>query len=145
VSVELKEITMENFHDCLELRLNESQKDFVASNMYSLAEAKADGVSVPLAIYDGDTMVGFVMYDFDEGTQLGCVSRLMVDCRRQKMGYGRAAMLEVIGRLKEEANCKGIWTSFAPENAVAGRLYESLGFIKTGEVIEGETVCRLAL
>jgi len=61
----LREITMENFHNCLDLKVNEDQKNFVASNMYSLAEAKADGVSVPLAIYDDETMVGFVMYNFD--------------------------------------------------------------------------------
>lgn len=49
--IALRKINMKNLHECLNLKLKKGQKNFVASNMYSLAEAKADNVSVPLAIY----------------------------------------------------------------------------------------------
>ena len=143
MAISLREITMENFHDCIHLELEDVQKNYVASNMYSLAEAKADGVSVPLAIYDGDTMVGFIMYDYNEGEQVGYISRLMVDRRHQRKGYGRYAMNQVIDRLRAYKDRKYIQTSYAPENAVAGKLYESLGFVKTGEISDGEVVCVL--
>jgi hypothetical protein len=42
----------------------EHQKGFVASNMTSLAEAKADGVSNPLAIYAGGEMVELIIVRF---------------------------------------------------------------------------------
>ena len=61
--MELREINMKNFRECIDLKVSDSQKGFVASNMYSLAEAKADNVSNPYAIYDGEQMVGFIMYD----------------------------------------------------------------------------------
>lgn len=139
----LREITMENFHDCLNLELEEAQKNYIATNQYSLAKAKADGVSVPLGIYDGETMVGFVMYNYNKEEQSGFISRLMVDRRHQGKGYGRYAMNQVIGRLRAHKDCKQIRISYVPENAVAGKLYESLGFVKTGEIVNGEVISAL--
>lgn len=143
MEVVLKEITMKNFKECLNLQLNEAQKKFVAPNMYSLAEAKADSVSVPHAIYCNVTMVGFIMYDYDTETELGCISRLMVDLSHQGKGYGRIAMQEIIKRIQLIDGCKGIWTSFHPKNVAAEKLYESLGFKKTGEILDGEVVCKM--
>ncbi len=141
--ISLREINMDNFHECIHLKVNENQRNFVASNMYSLAEAKADGVSVPLAIYDDDTMVGFVMYNYDEKNKMGWIDRLMVDENHQKKGYGRFAMNEVIKRLKLIDSCEKIRTSFEPNNDVAKKLYTSLGFKLTGEVCGGESVAIL--
>jgi len=72
----------------------------VASNMFSLAEAKADGVSQPLAIYSDETMVGFTMFWYDDRNLKGYIDRLMIGHRFQRKGYGRAAMIGVIDRLK---------------------------------------------
>ena len=143
--VELREITMENFRECIGLSVADHQQGFVASNIYSLAEAKADGVSNPLAIYAEGKMVGFTMYWFDPESGTGCIDRLMVAADHQRRGYGRAAMTEVIRRLKAMPGCRRIRTAFEPTNAVAEALYESLGFRKTGEVYEGELVAVLEL
>jgi diamine N-acetyltransferase len=144
-AIELREITMENFREIIRLDVAEHQKKFVASNMYSLAEAKADGVSNPLAIYAGDQMVGFTMYCFEPEDGTGYIDRLMVAADHQKKGYGRVAMLEVIERLKKTPGCQRIRTSFHPENEVAEALYSSLGFQKTGELDEGEVVMVIEL
>jgi diamine N-acetyltransferase len=143
--IELREITMENFRECIGLTVAEHQRGFVASNMYSLAEAKADGVSIPLAIYSGGAMVGFTMYCFDAESGTGYIDRLMVAPEHQGRGCGRAAMSEVISRLRAMPGCRRIRTSFEPTNAVAGALYDSLGFRRTGEVDEGEAVAVLEL
>jgi len=136
VSIQLREITMDNFRECIHLNVREDQKYFVAPNVYSLAEAKADGVSNPLAIYNGDTMVGFIMYCFDPDEEMGYIDRLMVDARYQGQGYGKTAMLEVIQRLKSLPACKRIKTSFVHANEAADVLYAGLGFCRTGEVTE---------
>lgn len=141
MTIELREITMRNLQDCIRLEVDKEQKKFVASNMYSLAEAKADNISEPRAIYCGDTLVGFVMYDFDSATGKGWVSRLMIDKRYQGRGYARKAMEIVIKTLRSYEGCARIQTSFVPENSVAKGLYTSLGFILTGEMIKGEEVC----
>jgi len=139
MSVVLKEINMDNFHECLDLKLTEIQKTFVASNMYSLAEAKADSVSQPRAIYHDKTMVGFIMYWFDEENEKGWIDRLMVDVNHQGKGYGRDAMKMVMNILESYEKCKIITTSYEVNNYIAGNLYKSLGFEKTGRTVEGET------
>ncbi len=83
---------MANFRECIRLSVADDQRGFVAYNMYSLAEAKADGVSNPLAIYTGETMVGFIMYCFEADSGTGCIGRLMVAADHQRRGYGRSAM-----------------------------------------------------
>jgi diamine N-acetyltransferase len=136
MAIHLQEISMENFRECIQLKVRDDQKDFVAPNVYSLAEAKADGVSIPLAIYNDDTMVGFIMYCFDQDEGTGYIDRLMVDRRYQGHGFGRSAMTKVIRRLREFPACKRILTSFAHTNVVADSLYSTLGFCRTGEVTE---------
>lgn len=139
--MELREINMDNLNECIRLSVKEEQKKFVASNMFSLAEAKADGISEPYAIYDGETMVGFIMYDYAEKDRTGWISRLMVGHRFQLNGYGRTAMNEVIKRLKGIEGIRLIRTSFVPENTAAKKLYTSLGFVLNGEQIDGEDIC----
>jgi len=140
--VTLREITMDNFSECINLKVKESQRGFVASNMYSLAEAKADDVSQPLAIYAGEQMVGFIMYDFEPREHRGYISRLMVAAEHQGQGHGRDAMQQVIERLCANPDCREIQTSFEPSNSAAEGLYASLGFVRTGEVSDGEIVMK---
>ncbi|OGC95381.1 MAG: hypothetical protein A2W25_10405 [candidate division Zixibacteria bacterium RBG_16_53_22] len=147
MGITLRVITMGNFRECLALKLEPGQKNFVASNLYSLAEAKADGISVPPAVYSGETMVGFVMYWYDEENKYGHIERLMMDRRHQRKGYGRAAMVEVIERLKENPGIREIEVSFEHDNVGADRLYASLGFERTGQTTDDgdETITKLKI
>jgi len=69
-TVILRDVTKENWQECIKLRLAPGQEHFVASNVYSLAESKFMPTFIPQAIYanqDGtgdDTMVEFVMYGY---------------------------------------------------------------------------------
>ena len=130
-------------HPCrkgIRLSVAEGQQKFAASNIYSLAEAKADGVSNPRAIYADDQMVGFTMHCFELEAGTGYIDRLMVAADHQDKGHGRTAMRGVIKRLEIIPGCQRIRPSFHPENEVAAGVYESLGFQKTGEIDEGEVV-----
>lgn len=142
----LVEITMDNFEECIDLQVDESQRGFVANNAYSLSEAFADKVSEPRAVYFNSEMVGFIMYDYDSGKKTGFISRLMVDKRYQKNGYGREAIQMVIQKFKNISECKYIQLSYHKDNDNAGRLYEKLGFVKTGELTNnGEVICKITL
>jgi diamine N-acetyltransferase len=57
MNVTLKEIDSKNFDKIIALKANK----YVASNLYSLAQAKADPTLVPFAIYNDDIPVGFIM------------------------------------------------------------------------------------
>ena len=144
MTITLRDITNDNFRECIHLKVADDQKGFVASNMFSLAEAKADGVSNPYAVYADEQMVGFIMYDFEPKESRGYITRLMIDDQFQGNGYGRQAMTQVIDRLQAIDDCHEIQTSYAPANVASARLYESLGFAQTGEVNEGEIVVRMS-
>ncbi len=147
MNISLRDITLDNWRECVRLKVAEDQLKFVATNAVSLAQSKYEPESVPLGVYDGDTMVGFVMYHPEdyEVSKLWFIERLMVGQQYQGKGYGRAAMEALLARLKAEPGYAAILISFEPENAVAQKLYSSLGFVDTGEIEEGELVYRLGL
>ncbi len=132
-------ITAENYGECINLRVDDSQSGFVATNAKSLAEASTKPSLFPLAIYDRAAlgfekpavpMIGFTMYELE--VAVGFILRLMIDEKYQRKGYGRAAMIEVIRRLKLHPEVEIIATSHLKENEAATRLYESLGFVDWG-------------
>ncbi|NJK50273.1 GNAT family N-acetyltransferase [Candidatus Gracilibacteria bacterium] len=136
VKVHLRNVTLDNFRECISLEVDKFQQEFVASNVQSLAEAKVNPNLFPLAIYDAAVagyekpqlpMVGFTMYDITDG--VGFIMRLMVARQYQQQGYGKAAMLEVIRRLKLYPEVELIATSHRRGNEVASKLYRSLGFV----------------
>lgn len=130
-------INAENREECLNLRVEDSQVPFVATNAKSLAEANSKSNFFPLAIYDRAAlghenpsvpMVGFTMYELAAG--VGFILRLMIDREHQRQGYGHAATIEVIRRLKLHPEVQMIATSHRHENVAAGKLYRSLGFVE---------------
>lgn len=144
--ITLKEITKDNFKECVNLKVAEEQKNFVASNVFSIAQSKIYPTYLPFAIYAADEMVGFVMYGFDEEEKRFYLGRLMIDEKFQGRGYGKAATLEVIERMRQIEDCREIYLSFVPGNIPAEKLYLDVGFEKTGEVDEdGEIFMRFDL
>ena len=61
----LKEITNKNVWDVCKLKVKKDQENFVAWNIESLAEAYATrnegNNALPLAVYDNEQLIGFVM------------------------------------------------------------------------------------
>jgi hypothetical protein len=66
--IKLKKVNSDNIWDVIKLSVSEQQKNFVASNRESILEAYAtiaDGnMALPFAIYNDDTLVGFVMFGY---------------------------------------------------------------------------------
>lgn len=145
--VTLVEIDRHNYLSIVDLSVSEEQRSFVASNLYSLAQAYAQPECVPLALYAENRPVGFAMYCLDESDREYWIYRLMIDQRYQRRGYGRTAMLLLIERIRclLDENHRRIFISFEPENEAAKSLYESLGFEPDGRVEYGEVVYRLEL
>ena len=135
-----KEITRENFDDCLFLEVTEEQEDFVASTMFSLAEAYVFTENTPLAIYNDKEMVGFLMYELDPDDNEYWLTRLLIDKKYQNKGYGRQAVEKFLSFIQKEYQPKKLLLSFEPANSVAEKLYVSLGFVHTGKVIDDELV-----
>ena len=150
--IRLEEVNYWNYDDLIDLKVKESQKEYVASNIYSLAEAYATvaskGNALPFGIYLEDKPIGFLMIgyypdleyarkafgedeeipDYVPGSYL--VWRFMIDQEYQGKGYGREAFRLALEYIKTRP-CGGAeycWLSYEPENKVAGKLYRSFGF-----------------
>jgi diamine N-acetyltransferase len=78
--VTLQEITQENLDDILNLKVTSKQKNFVASNAKSLAQALFyQEVAWYRAIYADETPVGFVMLEDDPVNSSYFLWRFMID------------------------------------------------------------------
>lgn len=141
--VTLREITRENFWDCINLKVGEDQKGFVASNAVSLAQSKYQPECIPLAIYNDDVMVGFVMYCIDADDHNYWIYRMMIDQAHQRKGYGEEAMRLVIAEISKDASRSSIYLDCKHENAAAQRLYAKVGFVKTDGMDDQEVYMRL--
>jgi diamine N-acetyltransferase len=138
MTVCLRAITRGNWYSCTQLQLRPDQQDFVSPVTLSLAQSKFEPERVPLAIYDDDTLVGFIMYNDSplcDGSYR--ISRVLIDQKYQGRGYGRQAVLQVVERMRQIPSCKEILIEYAPENAVAAHLYTSLGFEPLGKTEYG--------
>ena len=67
--IQLRKIDHDNFHAVLKLKLDSAQENWVASNIYSLAEAYVDHTNndkppMPFAIYNDDEVIGFAMMEY---------------------------------------------------------------------------------
>ena len=97
--MEFREIDRSNYWDCISLTVNDSQKWFVADNKRSLVEAAYEDGLYTLGVYHEDTMVGFILYDFDDTIPGWSMSRFMIGKQYQGKGYGKQAVV-AFGMLK---------------------------------------------
>lgn len=133
-------IDRHNFRDILALSVGEDQREFVATNAYSLAQAKAQPECVPLALYEGDTPVGFCMYGLDVNDREYWIYRLMIHKDYQSRGYGRQALTRLLDRIRLDKNHHMVFLSSNPKNLWGRKLYESVGFRPDGRTTHGEIV-----
>lgn len=140
MNIELRPVTKANFEAVTSLEVSAEQQQYVASNLYSIAESKIFPECIPLAIYESSRLVGFVMYAFNQDDESYWVCRLMIDRYFQGKGYGKYAMQAVIKEIRKRPDCSMLKLSIEPGNQAGERLYRSLGFKKTGELVDGEEV-----
>jgi len=154
MSAELRPVTSANWRELTKLQVREDQKNFVASNLYSIAESQFGYDSAhghwsysTFGIYDGDIAVGFLMYglNFEHPRHQAFITRLMVDEKFQGKGYGRFGMQKALETFRSDERIRNVAISYEPDNEVARKLYASLGFYESGEMVGDETLAVLKL
>ncbi len=143
--VTLREITQESLRSILRLDVAEHQKQFVASNAVSIAQAHFEEKAWFRAIYTGETPVGFLMLYDDPEEPRYYLWRFMIDARYQGNGYGRQGMELLISHVRSRPNATELLLSHVQGKGSPMGFYQQLGFIHTGEVEQGEQVMKLIL
>ncbi len=151
--IRLERINDDNFYAITKLSLRKDQKNYVASNTYSLVHAYLALINqkpvFPFGIFVGEKPVGFLMIGYDtmseavkEDPHCGwfikdsyTIWRLMIDRRYQGRGYGKAAMKLAMDfvRTLPCGPAKYCWLSYDNENEAARQLYRSFGFVEVPE------------
>ena len=158
MTVTLRPITVDNWLECVELKPTDEQVQagFVAPNDFSLAQASFEPWWQPFGIYADEVMVGFVLvgtwpaaglpaYYSEAAVGEDYILRFMIDGRYQRKGYGRAALLSVIDRVRQRPGAHTLGLSYEPNNDGAAALYASVGFRLTGQMHGGEVEAKLDL
>jgi diamine N-acetyltransferase len=140
--IQLKPINEDNYNAVIDLEVTKEQKKFVASNIYSLAEAFAIDHLEPRAIMEDEKLIGFLMYTLqdDEYDRTAALWRFMITPEYQGKGYGYKAMMVLIDYLKGLDNIDRFLTSYEPENIHAKALYTKCGMKENGDICDGEIV-----
>ena len=137
MGIKLKEIDADNFDEIISLKVGK----YCASNLYSLAQAKIFPEAIPLAIYNDDIPVGFIMYGKEpRDNNEYWIDRLMIDEKYQKNGFGKIAMEIIIEKIKQDKTQNKIKLSTDPENIIGRKFYSKLGFKETGEMHDDEVL-----
>ena len=132
--MEFRPIDRSNYWDCMSLTVAESQKWFVADNKQSLVEAAYEEGLYVLGIYQEETMVGFLLYDYDETIPGWSLSRFMIGKEFQGKGYGKQAVMEFLDKFRKEYQTDKLYISVSLENKAARKMFGDLGFREVKEV-----------
>ena len=140
------------------LDVNSEDKEFVASNEMSLAEAylfKTMGAYVlPIAIYRNRVPIGFAMItkgyigENIKGEYINnyCILRMMIEAKHQNKGLGKLALKQLIEIIKSiSINESFIWVSTEEKNAKTIHVYEDNGFKKTNDYYGEEIILKYDL
>ena len=144
--IHLEKILWDYSERITKLKVNKEQRKFVAPNADSLIDAyfaiTEDKIQVfPLGIYYGKKAVGFIMIAFDcpwatkyfgLPEKFYYIWRFMIDKKYQGQGFGKEALRLAIEFVKTfpAGKSEGCWLSYEPENEVARKLYQKMGFVE---------------
>ena len=165
ITIKPIDILSEEMPTCIALEVHPEQRNYVADNATSLAQAYDENknhaetgegaIAVPYAVYENDQMVGFAMYGYffpyideedayDNHNPVYFFWRLFIDKNHQRRGIGKEAVRQVMDIIKQkpQGDAPYCYTSYAPDNIGSKTTFANYGFEEDGRVIGGETVAR---
>jgi diamine N-acetyltransferase len=144
--ISFREINKETLGEILALEVNENQRQFVATNAKSIAQAHFAGdVAWFRAIYANEIPIGFLMLSDDREKQEYFLWRFMIDRRYQRRGFGWKALALIVEHVKTLPGAKELLLSYHPGEGSPAPFYHAFGFVDDGRVEEGENVSVLKL
>ena len=144
--VSLREVTAETVRAICALAVQPQQRQYVAPNAISIAQAYFEPHAWFRAIYADETPVGFVMLDDNPEKPEYFLWRLMIDAEHQGRGYGRCALDLLLDYVRTRPGATELRSSYLPGDDGPAGFYRAYGFVETGELEDDvEVVIRLNL
>lgn len=151
MNLHLEPITKENRESCIAVSSTREQDDkkltLPVTESLRLA-AEMPNIARPFAINDGQKVVGFTMFAFDEEFEKKedryWLWQLKIDKNYQGRGYAQSIFPNIIRYFKEHG-AKVITLSTKPDNHNALHIYKKYGFKENGEMNGEEIVLKLKL
>lgn len=133
-----------NWRDIADVAPRDDQRDFVppSAARYLLLSQRED-VWHSLGVHADDSIVGHVMWGWDDDDQMHWIGGLMVDAGEQGRGVGRAAMVTLIRWLFAKPNVTAVRLSYQPESVAVRAMYVDLGFVESDVPVEDEIMAEL--
>ena len=128
MSIALRPLDRDNWHECIRLTPTPEQEAFLPSNLFHVAEARFYPEWTLLGVYAGSRMVGFAMYGLDPDDGTVNFLHFMIDGKEQGKGYAKAALDELLRKIHQDYPGQDVWLSLHPQNTAAIQLYKSYGF-----------------
>ena len=138
--INLREITEANLISIIDLDVREDQKDQVASNSVSIAQAHYSKSAWFKGIFNNDIAVGFVMLDLIKEENKCFLWRFMIDEKHQRKGYGKFALTQVIDWVRSLEAFEEIRTSYVPTKNSSDGFYKKFGFVETGKLEDSNEI-----
>jgi len=148
MSIELRKIDENNFLDAFNLKMTKEQERFVSSPIRSLAQAYVYRKQCqPFGIYDEDSMIGYVLVIYDYDIDEYNIWHMLIDVSNQGKGYGSKALDEILEYIKTKpfGSSNKVTLTCNKDNSVGIKLYNSKGFMPTGNQDEDEIELSLTL
>lgn len=135
--IRLEKLNAENWTKCLDLKEDDNARKFIASNLFSIAQAQFYPKAISRAIYMDDSIVGYVMYGEDEDNPSDFhIDRLMIGKDFQGKGYAKQTLSLIISEGIQKGY-KSFSASVHPENEKMQGLLACFAFRYDGEM-DGE-------
>lgn len=141
-SIELRDVTQDNFDSVIGLRVAEDQREFLNPNVEAIAWAYVFPETTPLVIYAGEIPVGLASYGYIPADGRCWIVHFMIDEGAQRKGIGRAGLERLLARMEAVSGGADIAVAVNPENVAAIHLYEAFGFVDTGRRQNDELIFR---
>jgi diamine N-acetyltransferase len=139
-AVEVVALDADNIEAVLAVSAAPGQEAFVRPVSWYVARSAYQKVWAPVAFRAAGEIVGFAEWAYDPSDGTHCIGAVVIDAARQGRGLGSSAMRALVDWLRRRPDCGPIALSVHAGNRRARALYATLGFLDSGEALDGELV-----
>ena len=131
--ISLRELTKENYLDCIRLNLHPDQEENLASNAITIAQSRFETDYRLKVIYEQETVIGLLAFCHEDEPldySIYWLFRFMIDKDHQNKGYGKQVLSLLVEEVKQLGG-KTLLTMHKPTNRQASHKKSQAHTVRT--------------